>query len=128
LDDSVGFVASVGFVVGVVVGFAVGLGVLVAEPEPEPLPESVAAVVVVADVSSGLIMTSPSSVETVGSVSDSVVVATVVVSEVVVVVSVGSRSSGLLQPRKTSAITTMRIRAPAIAERRIVNCFLFMMK
>lgn len=126
-----GFVDSVGFVVGVVVGFAVGLGVLVAEPdpdpEPEPLPESVADVVVVADVSSGFIMTSPSSVETVGSVSDSDVVATVV-SEVVAVVSVGSRSSGLLQPRKTSAITTMRIRAPAIAVRRIVNCFLFMMK
>ena len=113
------------------VGVAVGLGVLVAEPdpepEPEPLPESVAAVVVVAVVSSGPMMTSPSSVETVGSVSYSVFVATVVVSEDVVV-SVGSRTSCLLQPRTTSAITTMRIRTPAITDKRIVNCFLFMRK
>ena len=71
--------------------------------------------------------TSPSSVVMGGSVSDSVVVASVVVvSEDVVVVSVGTRTLSLLQPRMTSAITRIRISAPAIIERVIVNCFLSM--
>ena len=129
VDDVGVVVGASGFGVGVAV--AVGLGVLVAEPEPEPepepLPESVAAVVVVVVVSpSGLTITSPSSVVTEGSVSDSVVVASVVVSEDVEV-SVGTRTSFfLLQPWMISATTSMRTRTPPMIESVIVNCFLSM--
>ena len=115
----------------------VGLGVFVAllpdpepepEPDPDPLPESVvvAVVVVVVASPSGDMITSPCSVVTVGSVSDSVVVVVASAVVVVVVESVGTRFSFLLQPRAMSAIAKTRTRTPATIESVIVNCFLSM--
>ena len=112
---------------GLGVGVAVGLGVFVAEPEPEPDPEPLSEEVVaevVVSPSSGVTITSPSSVVVVVGSSVSVETAEVVSEDVVV--SVGTRTSFLLQPRIISAITKMRIRTPAMIERVIVNCFLSM--